>query len=233
MAKRLCDIVASVIGLIIFSPLFVLAAVGIRFSSPGPILFRAGRVGKDGKEFIMYKFRTMHCRTEGTGSAITSANDSRVFPFGSVLRTTKIDELPQLINVLFGAMSIVGPRPEDPGIVRKHYTQANWETLTVKPGLASPGSIYNYTHGDLYLTGEDTEARYIEELLPVKLALEQVYVRRSSLLYDLTIVMRTISTIIQIALGKSNFNDPPEMPEALALLEQHQTFSNHASRQSQ
>jgi lipopolysaccharide/colanic/teichoic acid biosynthesis glycosyltransferase len=165
----------------------------------------------------MYKFRTMRVG-QAARSAITARDDRRVFPFGSWLRRLKIDELPQLINVLKGEMSVVGPRPEDPEIVRKYYAPAHLETLRVAPGLASPGSIYNYTHGERLLGGEDAERLYAERLLPVKLALDTIYVREASPLYDLSIIVRTALAIATVAAGKKEFADPPEMWKAKELI---------------
>jgi len=197
--------------------LFLLAAAGIRLSSPGPILYRPKRVGIGGKIFIMYKFRTMHVNRGPAGSCITGQNDSRVFAFGSWLRRLKIDELPQLVNILQREMSIVGPRPEDPKIVDLHYTPDHLETLRVLPGLSSPGSIYYYTHGEKTLDGDDPEGRYVERLLPTKLALDIVYVRKASVLYNLRIILRTIWVILTMSLGKRDFPEPPEMSQARRL----------------
>src|SRR2546426_10858891 len=146
MVKRPLDVALGLLGLALAAPLLAVAAIGIRLSSPGPVLYRARRVGRSGAGFTMYKLRTMHQR-EGAASAITGRNDPRVFPFGAWLRRTKIDELPQLFNVLRGDMSLVGPRPEDPAIVLRHYAPVHRETLAVRHGLASPGSIYNSTPG--------------------------------------------------------------------------------------
>ena len=210
MAKRLFDIVASLTALVVLSPVFLIAAVGIRLLDGGPIFFLARRVGLNGELFTMHKFRTMRV-TQGTAaSIISSSGDSRVFPFGRLLRRLKIDELPQLYDVLRGKMSIVGPRPEDPAIVRDHYAPEHMETLTVRPGLASPGSIYNYTHGEELIGQGAPERDYVERLLPVKLALEQVYVRNASLWYDLRVIFRTIGVIVRIACGQRG-GDPPEM----------------------
>jgi lipopolysaccharide/colanic/teichoic acid biosynthesis glycosyltransferase len=218
MAKRLFDIVAATLALLVLSPLLVVAAVGIRVSSRGPVLYRARRVGRGGRIFTMHKFRTMHVRQGPGGSAITGPADARVFAFGSLLRRLKIDELPQLYDVLRGKMSLVGPRPEDPGIVRDHYRPEDMETLSVLPGLASPGSIYNYTHGDAILAQGDAEQMYVQKLLPVKLALEAVYVREASFAYDLAIILRTVVVILLIAAGKRRFADPPEMRKVLPLV---------------
>jgi lipopolysaccharide/colanic/teichoic acid biosynthesis glycosyltransferase len=213
----LIDLVLCSVALICLSPLFLLAAVGIWLSSPGPILYRAKRVGIGGKIFVMYKFRTMHVNQEPAGSCITAQNDARVFSFGSWLRRLKIDELPQLVNILRREMAIVGPRPEDPKIVDHHYTSDHLETLRVLPGLSSPGSIYYYTHGENTLNGDDPEGRYVERLLPIKLALDMVYVREASVLYNLTVILRTIWVILTISLGKRDFPEPPEMSKARRL----------------
>lgn len=211
MVKRLFDTIASLMALVALSPVFLIAAVGIRLLSRGPILFPAERIGRNGQPFIMHKFRTMRSASGTAGSAITSRTDSRVFPFGLFLRRLKIDELPQLYDVLRGAMSLVGPRPEDPKIVCEHYTPEQWETLAVRPGLASPGSIYNYTHGEKLIGPSDPERDYVEKLLPLKLALDLVYVREASFCYDLQVIFRSIGVIVLIAMGKREFCDPPEM----------------------
>lgn len=216
-AKRQFDIAASIVGLILAAPLLGLAALGIMLSSPGPILYRARRTGAAGTLFTMFKLRTMHV-VSGSQSLITGANDPRVFAFGSLLRRLKIDELPQLVNVLRGEMSIVGPRPEDPVFVARHYTHEHRETLKVLPGLASPGSIYSSTHGDRILSGDDPEGRYLELMLPLKLALDRVYVRRASFKYDLAIIGRTLTVITASLAGIRNFANPPEIAAAWRLL---------------
>ncbi len=210
MVKRLFDIIASLTALVVLSPVFLITAVGICLSDGRPIFFLARRVGLNGELFTMHKFRTMRAGSGTAASIISSSDDSRVFPFGKLLRRLKIDELPQLYDVLRGTMSIVGPRPEDPAIVRDHYAPEHMETLTVRPGLASPGSIYNYTHGEKLIGQESPERDYVERLLPVKLALEQVYVRNASFSYDLRVIFRTIWVIARIACGKAG-GDPPEM----------------------
>lgn len=229
MAKRLFDLISALAALVILMPIIALTVAGIRFSSPGPVFYHAQRVGRHGRRFVMYKFRTMHLPTptenrpitgadRTTGSVITGVNDPRIFGFGRLLRTLKIDELPQLWNVITGTMSIVGPRPEDAGIVESYFGPRGMETLTVLPGLASYGSLYNYTHAHRYLKSDDPEHDYLRALLPVKLALELVYVRDPSLLRDFGIIGRTVLTILQLGLGRRDFPDPPELSEALALL---------------
>lgn len=211
MVKRSFDLILALLALGALAPVLLIAALGIRLSSRGPILYRARRVGRNGATFIMHKFRTMRVDQGPGASPITASQDSRVFWVGSLLRRLKIDELPQLFDVVRGKMSIVGPRPEDCDIVEKYFTQQHRQTLCVRPGLASPGSIYNYTHGESLLSEGDPEKFYVEKLLPIKLALEVVYVRESSILYDCVIILRTIGVIACIALGKRRFADPPEM----------------------
>ena len=214
MARRLFDIVAASLGLLVAAPILLLAALGIRLSSRGPVLYKSLRVGLGGGVFTMLKLRTMHADQRGRHSKITGHNDPRVFPFGRFLRLAKIDELPQLLNVLAGEMAIVGPRPEEPVFVARHYAPEHRETLTVRPGLASPGSIYNYTHGERQLAGGDAEQDYLERVLPVKLALERVYVQRRSFGYDLRIIGRTLRVIVASMLGQQRFADPPELAVA-------------------
>ena len=215
MAVRLFDLIASLVTLITCAPVLAAAAVGIRLSSPGPILYRAQRVGRGAGQFVMYKFRTMHVRS---GPVITAMQDSRLFAFGSLLRTLKIDELPQFVNVLRGEMSIVGPRPEDPAIVSKSYSTEDYETLSVLPGLLSPGSIYYYTHGEqLVGSADDPTATYLESALPIKLALDRVYVQRIGLIYNLRLITRTIWSIVLKICGAQHFSDPPEMAAARSM----------------
>jgi lipopolysaccharide/colanic/teichoic acid biosynthesis glycosyltransferase len=218
MTARLFDIVLAGFAIIVLSPLLLIAALGIRLSSSGPVLYRAQRVGKNGKLFTMYKFRSMHVETGGFQSRITSADDPRVFRFGAWLRFLKLDELPQLFNIIKGEMSIVGPRAEDPQIVEKHYRPEHYETLRMPPGLASPGSIFNYTHGERMLQGADAESIYATRLLPIKLALDRTYVQHASVAYNIRIIFRTSWVIVLKTIGKQEFSDPPEMNAAVRLL---------------
>lgn len=212
-AIRGFDIVVAAAGLLASAPFLLAGAIGIVLSSPGPILYRARRVGLYGVEFDMYKLRTMHVRLD-SGPAITSFRDNRVFRFGSLLRLLKIDELPQLINILRGDMSVIGPRPEDPDIVRDAYSTEAWETLSVRPGLTSPGSVYYYTHLETFLQGNDPTAEYRELILPVKIALDRIYVRNSSLPYNIRLMARTAVAILTRAMGRTRFADPPELHRA-------------------
>jgi lipopolysaccharide/colanic/teichoic acid biosynthesis glycosyltransferase len=218
MARRLVDVLLASLGLVVLAPVLLLAAVGIRLSNPGPILYHAQRVGRRRTRFTMYKLRTMRVNHAPQQSVITAQRDPRVFRFGNWLRRSKVDELPQLFNVLRGEMAIVGPRPEAPSIVDQHYTALEYETLEARPGLASPGSIYNFTHGETVLASGDPEKDYVERLLRLKLALDVVYVRRASALYDAAIIARTLWVILASLVGRRHFPDPPEMTEALRLL---------------
>ena len=211
MARRLFDLCVAGLGVILASPLLAFAAIGIKLTSRGPLIYPATRVGQNGELFTMYKFRTMKQGDQSSLSAITSEGDARIFPFGRLLRRLKIDELPQLFNIVEGHMSVIGPRPEDPKIVADHYTAQYRETLQVRPGLASPGSLYNYTHGQKLIPAEAPEQHYIAELLPVKMALDRVYVSEQSLWNDLRICLRTAVTIGRYGLGQREFPDPPEM----------------------
>jgi len=222
MAKRVFDVIVCVIAIVLLSPILLLAYFGVRLASSGPAIYRACRVGRGGEVFVMHKFRTMHTGA-GTGSVITGAKDSRVFLFGKILRVLKIDELPQLYDILTGRMSIVGPRPEDPKIVAQYYSPQSRETLNIAPGLSSPGSIHYYTHSYLQLADNDPERSYVAKLLPIKLALDLVYMRRASLWYDVTIILKTAVTILLIGLGKRQFAEPPEIIEARKLMEDADT----------
>lgn len=216
--RRPLDALVATIALVLLVPVMAIAAVGILLTDPGPVFYRARRAGRGGREFEMLKFRSMRAGLSGSGPVITATGDGRISKFGRLLRMTKIDELPQLLNVLRGDMSIVGPRPEDPSIVSRWYTRADWETLDCPPGLSSPGSIYQYTHGDPLLDAADPEGAYLRDLMPIKLALDRVYVRRRSLSYDCLIVARTMVVLLGRIVGRRCFPEPPEMAAARQLL---------------
>lgn len=203
--KRLFDIFFSSFFLLIALPFFVFAIVGILLTSPGPIFYKAQRVGKGRKSFSMLKFRSM--RVSNYGPVITSGNDDRIFRFGAFLRKTKIDEFPQFLNVLRGDMSIVGPRPEDPKIVADGYTPWMMKTLDVKPGITSSGALFYYAYSEDLLDENDPEKSYIETLLPRKLATELGYIKRASFLNDIGIILLTALTIFGVITGLK-----PELP---------------------
>jgi lipopolysaccharide/colanic/teichoic acid biosynthesis glycosyltransferase len=218
MTRRLIDIVAATLALVLLSPVLAAVAVAILLSDPGPVLHRARRVGRHGVPFTMLKFRTMRLGGRAGASAITASRDPRVFPLAWPLRRCKLDELPQLVNIIRGDMSIVGPRPEDRAIVAAHYRPEHMRTLDVRPGLTSTGSLYYYLTGEATLTGAGAEAAYVERLLPLKLALDLVYLSRRGARYDVLLVARTIWAIAAIGAGRRRFDDPPEMAEALAIV---------------
>ncbi len=194
MLKRLFDLTASALGLLILLPLWGAIALAIRLDSPGPILHRAVRVGRNGRTFTLYKFRTMVADAAQHGPGITVSGDPRVTRVGHFLRRWKLDELPQLLNVLRGEMSLVGPRPEDPRYVAL-YTAEQREILRVRPGITSPASV-RFRNEEALLSTEDWERRYIEDIMPTKLALDLEYVRRANLLCDLTVLWETLLALL-------------------------------------
>lgn len=198
--RRVVDIAISSVALLLAAPLLVIVALAIKLSSPGPVLYRARRVGRGRQIFDMLKFRSM-TRASG-GPIITAHDDPRVFPVGRFIRKTKLDELPQFINVLRGEMAIVGPRPEDPAIVRDFYTDWMLETLDVKPGMTSPGAIFYYSHVEHTLSGPETERDYVERVLVPKLAIERSYMERASVASDMCVMARTFGVLVRKALGQ-------------------------------
>lgn len=211
MAKRLLDLLLSAAGLVVLAPLLLAVAVAIRLESRGPALYRTTRVGRHGVLFTMHKFRTMYVDQGPAPSRLTHPGDPRVTPLGAVLRRLKVDEFPQLYDVLRGKMSLVGPRPEDPYYVRAHFTPGDLETLRVPPGLTGLAALYDYTHGDAVLAQGDTERMYVERLLPERMALERIYLREAGFLYDLRILLRTAAVMGWVALGRTEFPEPREM----------------------
>lgn len=193
---RILDLVLSAVGLVLTSPLLLLGVFGTKVSSPGPALYRAQRAGVGGEPFAMLKLRTMHQGAAAAGR-ITAGGDSRVFAWGRLMRRAKIDELPQLLNVLKGDMSLVGPRPEDVSIVREHYTPFMRESLAVRPGVTGPGSL-DYFADERSLPDDPAaaEAIYLSELLPRKIALDLVYGRHLSTRYYLELLARTALGVV-------------------------------------
>ena len=205
-AKRIFDIVSSLLAICAFAIPWIVIAVTIKLQSPGPVIYKARRVGKNGKVFTLYKFRSMRVDS-GAIHATTLRGDPRIFPFGEFLRKSKLDETPQLFNILKGEMSVIGPRPEDEENSGKFYVGKYKDISLVKPGLSSPASLYDYTHGEKY----DSEDDYVKEFLPKKLDVELYYVKNRSFFYDIQIVFNTVVTIIQIVLGKEAFVEPKEL----------------------
>lgn len=205
-AKRTFDIISSILAIVFFAVPWVIITVIIKIQSPGPAIYEARRIGKNGKVFTLYKFRSMRVDS-GAVHATTLRGDPRIFPFGEFLRKSKLDETPQLFNILKGEMSVIGPRPEDEENSGKFYVGKYKDILSVKPGLSSPASLFDYTHGEKYENEDD----YVREFLPKKLDVELYYVKNRSFVYDIQIIYNTIITITQIVLGKEDFVEPKEL----------------------
>lgn len=210
IATRIFDIVAALVATAFFAIPWLIIAIAIKIQSPGPAFFKPVRVGKNGKTFTLYKFRSMRVDS-GAIHATTLRGDSRIFPLGAFLRKTKLDETPQLLNILKGEMSVIGPRPEDVDNATDMYKGKFAKILDVKPGLSSIASLYDYTHGEKY----ESEELYNKEFLPKKLALELYYVEHRSFWLDMKLIVRTVKVIALIACGKENFEEPKELKVAL------------------
>lgn len=189
--KRIFDIVCSGLGLIILSPFLLFVAIKIKSGSDGPVFFKQIRVGEKGKEFKILKFRTMVVDAEKLGRQITVGNDNRITKIGAFLRKYKIDELPQLINVFKGDMSLVGPRPEVPRYVNM-YTEEQRKVLDVKPGITDLASIRYRDENELLGQAENPDEFYINTIMPDKLALNMEYINKSNVFLDIYIILQTI-----------------------------------------
>lgn len=189
--KRIFDILASGIGIIILSPILVIMAIVITLDSEGEILFKQKRVGKDEKCFNIFKFRTMVTNAESLGKQITVGKDSRITKVGAFLRKYKLDELPQLFNVFLGDMSLVGPRPEVPRYVAL-YTEKQKEVLKVKPGITDLASLKYSDENDVLADIEDPERYYINVIMQDKLKLNLEYIEKSNIFLDISIIFKTI-----------------------------------------
>lgn len=196
--KRVFDVLTSVLILAITSPVILLAMLGIKLTSPGPVFYVAERAGKNGKLFRMHKLRTMNVRKPGSiEPVITGPNDARIFKFGRFLRATKIDELPQFYDVLRGKMSVVGPRPEDPQVVQNYYTEEQMKTLEVKPGITSPAALMYSTLSDKHLNTDDVVGSYVDRVLVEKLKMEQDYIDHANLKTDLKIIFMSVHYVLR------------------------------------
>jgi lipopolysaccharide/colanic/teichoic acid biosynthesis glycosyltransferase len=193
--KRLADILLSFIGLLILLPFFLVIAIVIAIDSRGGVFFLQTRVGKNNKDFKLFKFRTMRVDSESKGQLTIGGRDNRITKAGFFLRRYKLDELPQLLNVLFGNMSLVGPRPE----VRKYvdmYTAEQLQVLSVKPGITDYASIKYADESELLAKAENPEQFYIETVMPDKLAINLEYIKNRSFGADMGILFKTIGKIL-------------------------------------
>ena len=194
--KRIFDVMVALTGLILLSPVFVLIAILIKRDSPGPVFYWGPRMGRHGRPFKILKFRTMYERSASyLGPRVTGKNDSRITPVGSWLRETKLNELPQLWNTLIGDMSLVGPRPEDPEIVKNWPPDARREILSVRPGITSPASIL-YHDEETLLSATDVMEDYTRNILPDKMRLDRLYVRNHTFCSDLDTILWTAVILI-------------------------------------
>jgi len=193
--KRTFDIGVSFVGLILLSLLMLLAALAIKLDSPGPIMFRQKRIGKGFHPFLIYKFRTMQ-EASGRRRSLTVGDDPRITPTGRLLRRTKIDEIPQLINVLKGDMSFVGPRPEVPEFVELFRSEYE-EILKVRPGITDLASLKYRDEAAVLEQSENPEEEYLRRVLPDKINLSKEYIRRSSFFFDLTLILKTVRKLFE------------------------------------
>lgn len=202
MAKRVFDLIFATLALVIFSPLFLVLAVAIKLESKGPVFYRGVRVGLNGRHFRIFKFRTMVADAEQQGAASTQEYDRRLTRGGRLVRRFKLDELPQLLNVLSGEMSLVGPRPEVPKFVAL-YTEKERAILTVRPGLTDWSSIKFHNEGEIIEASgiADADEAYARLIRPEKLRLQLNYVYEHNLFLDLRIIFCTIFTIFSTRLG--------------------------------
>jgi lipopolysaccharide/colanic/teichoic acid biosynthesis glycosyltransferase len=209
--KRFFDFVAAAAGLVVFSPVMLVAALMIKLDSRGAVFFQQERVGKDFRPFLMYKFRTMVQDAPRRGAAITVGNDPRITRPGRFLRKTKIDELPQLINVLRGDMSLVGPRPEVPRYVEMFRCDYE-EILTVRPGITDLASLKYRDESGILAAAKDPEQEYVARVLPEKIELAKQYVREASFLLDVRLILKTLCKIVVYEPEKNLVRAKPQRP---------------------
>lgn len=194
--KRLFDIVVSALALCVLAPVLLMLALVVALGSPGGAFFRQERVGLNGRTFKLLKFRSMRPGSESRGQITVGARDPRITGVGHFMRKTKLDELPQLFNILQGDMSVVGPRPEVPRYVAL-YTTEQRQVLSVRPGLTSLASITYINENELLGRSNDPERTYVEDVMPAKLALDLQYVREQSLGLDLRIMFGTLMALFR------------------------------------
>lgn len=200
IVKRCFDFICALLALIVLSPILILTALGILISDWGPVFYKANRIGKGNKPFRMYKFRSMRVLKASKKGAEASLRpeEDRIFPFGHIIRKAKIDELPQLINILNGTMSIIGPRP----VAKDQFDMfrfGKWnEASKVSAGLSGPAALFDYIYGDQITD----EKEYMEKVYPTRRELEYTYVQKAGLIYDLKMIFYTVICICYALVGK-------------------------------
>jgi len=197
MLKRLFDIVFSLFGLILISPLLLVVAVLIKISSPGPVFYRGERIGRSGKSFRIFKFRTMVADAENLGGPSTAGDDPRLTKIGNFLKKYQLDELPQLINVMAGDMSLVGPRPEVKIYIDMMTEEERSVILSTKPGMTDLASLWNFHENEVLKGSADPEKTYMEKIRPTKIKFQLEYVKTRSFMLDLKIIIKTIMKLFQ------------------------------------
>ena len=196
MIKRAFDLVASALGILILSPLLLFISAWIKLDSKGPVFYRGTRVGRFGKSFRIFKYRTMVMNADKIGGSSTPDDDPRLTRIGKLLRRYKLDELPQLLNVVTGEMSLVGPRPQVQWAVDL-YTPEEREVLTVRPGITDYASVHFPNEGEILMGSVDPDKDYMEKIHPKKMRLSLEYVRSRSFWVDLKIILQTIVAVFQ------------------------------------
>lgn len=197
MTKRAFDLLLAAIGLLLLSPLLAAIALAIKLDSPGPVFFRQERVGRRGRPFHIHKFRTMVADAPERGPALTVGDDARITRTGRFLRARRLDELPQLIDVLVGCMSLVGPRPELPRYVARYPAGLRERVLAVRPGLTDPAALASLDESARLAQAADPEREYVEVLLPAKLRVSADYAERASLASDAQVIVRTLARLLR------------------------------------
>ncbi len=197
-ARRLLDILLSIFILLLLTPVLLLISIWIKTDSTGPVLFKQERVGIGGALFCIYKFRTMEINKDSEGWKITAANDKRITMSGRFLRKAKLDELPQLVNVLLGDMSLVGPRPEVSEYVQCYPADKKELILSVRPGITDPASIKYFNEGELLAGADNPDLFYKKEILPRKISIYEDYVKHRTMIGDLKILLSTLVRILGI-----------------------------------
>lgn len=195
LGKRLFDLVFAIFGILVLVPLFLVVAVWIKLDSKGPIFFRQIRVGLNGQRFRIHKFRTMRTDAEKIGPQLTIGQDCRVTPSGQFLRKYKLDELPQLFDVLLGKMSFVGPRPEVPRYVERYPEKLRERALSVRPGITDWASLEFKDENEILGKSPDPEMDYVEKIIPIKLKYHLQYIENASMSQDLELIFRTLKEI--------------------------------------